>query len=333
VRPPAGRQPPPGDELPSVTARAAADACPADRDEIEGEDETEDTTGGENAATAEHAAPPDALAEADPDDADEVIEATTGAPLSSLPRRAPLTTAPSGPLVFHGTTISPSAAAARTDSSAASGTSDDDDFWLPIEEVHWDGTPLKKQPRSWFGWLRNPSPPTQRRPARPVGPPRHPAYGLTGLILFSLLATFFAWVSAEPLWLAFGHGDRGTARVVGCTGQGLTVRCRADFHAADRSFTVSDVRLIGVEAGSRFRGSQLPARMTGPDGQAAYAGSTGELHLCWVLGQLMVLLCGYGIGVATGAPRLPGRPSRTGAMLVSVMAPLLITTGFLAATY
>src|SRR3982750_1588955 len=44
-------------------------------------------------------------------------------------------------------------------------------------------------------------PPPHRPRRRSAEPRRHPIVGLLALIVLGLLATFFAWVSAEPLWL------------------------------------------------------------------------------------------------------------------------------------
>lgn len=271
----------------------------------------------------------------------EIIEATTGAPLSMLPQRAPRLAVP-----FAGSGGSGAGSAARAaggtggggsgDGSGAGSTapsSDDADFWLPIEEVHWDGTPLTPTPRRWFGWLRRSASEPGRRPVpRPPKPQRHPAAGLAGSIAFALVASFFAWVSAEPMWLALGHGERGTAIVTGCSGSGLGQHCRGRFTADDGSYTAWDVRLAGIGTGASEPGSRVPARMVGPDSGTAYAGTgRGPLHLRWALGLTLVLLCGAAIGWVSGAPRLPDRRSRRGASLVSLAGPLLIAVAFLVA--
>ncbi|MFI6760308.1 hypothetical protein ACIBF5_14340 [Micromonospora sp. NPDC050417] len=213
---------------------------------------------------------------------------------------------------------------------------DEEDFWLPIEQVNWDGTPARPDPderprRLW-------SFPTGRVPAgappRLPKPPRRPASGLAGLVLLALLASFFAWVSVEPLWLAFGHGDLGTATVIDCTGEGINQRCRGEFVSADGKFSAEGIRLAGVPAEDELESWQLTARMIDADSSTAYVGTgTGSLHLRWVLGLGLVVLCGVGIVWATGAVRLPNRSARRGAVLIGLAGPLAITAGFLAATF
>ncbi|MGX7669769.1 hypothetical protein [Plantactinospora sp. DSM 117369] len=255
------------------------------------------------------------------------IEPTTGAPLAMLPRRAPRATAPT----WSGPTGSLPTAAPGTDPEAA----EEDDFWLPIEEVHWDGTPVQPTPRTWYGRPKDPAAAaTRRRVPRPPKPPRNPALGLAGVILCSLVASFFAWVSAEPFWLAVGHGELGTATVQTCTGHGLGQHCRGTFSADSGSVRVHDIRLVDVGAAHREFGSRFTARMTGADSGKAYVGAgTGLLHLRWVLGFGMVLLCCVGAGWTSGALRLVERRNRHTAALVSVAGPLLLAAGFLAGAY
>ena len=261
------------------------------------------------------------------------IEPTTGAPIAMLPQRAPQVTVPAGSPAWDG----PTTPVRITVPGHAPDPDDDDgdDFWLPIEEVHWDGTPVEPTPRTWFGRPRSsPANGAVPRPPMPPKPPRSPALGLAGTVLLALVASFFAWVSAEPLWLAVGHGDRGTAIVASCTGHGIGQHCRGEFTAASGTFTARDVRLVGVNAAGRANGAQLPARMIAADAQKAYVGAgTGLLHLRWALGLGLVLLCGVGIGWASGALRLPERRSRHRAALASLAGPLLLTAGFLAAAF
>lgn len=255
------------------------------------------------------------------------IEPTTGAPFAMLPQRAPRAVPAWDRPV-------PSAPGGTVDDADAAA--DDDDFWLPIEEVHWDGTPVQPTPRTWFGRPRKtPAEKARARQPRPPAPPRHPAFGLFGATLLALAASFFAWVSAEPLWLAAGHGERGTATVVACVGRGITVQCRGAFSTADGPrFAGRHVRLVGVPGGQRHPGAELTARMVGPDARTAYVGQgMGELHLRWVLGFGLVALCAVATGWASGATRLPDRRSRRRAMLVGIAGPLLLSTGFVAAAY
>ena len=189
---------------------------------------------------------------------------------------------------------------------------DEPAFWIPSERVPRDG-----------GW-RGPLP----------KPPRRPALALPGLIVFSLLAAFFAWVSAEPLWLATGHGDRGTATVTRCTGNGVGQRCVGAFATTDGRFTAQPVTLLGVAEHERHEGAAITARMVRQDSRQAYVGDDSlTLHLRWGLGLLLVLLCGVGIAWATGATRLETRRARRLAVLTSVAGPLLLAAGFVAATW
>jgi hypothetical protein len=172
-------------------------------------------------------------------------------------------------------------------------------------------------------------------PPRRVPPtPRRPAAGLVALLLLAMVATFFAWVSAGPLWLAAGHGDRGTATVTACTGTGIGQRCRGDFVADGGQVTVPGVALLGVVADRRAEGSVVPARMVSADSRQAYA-APGDLtlHLRWAIGVLIVLLCGLGIAAATGARRLETARARRTAVLISLAGPLVLLAGFLAAAY
>lgn len=329
--------------------------------------------------------PPDADAEqpnsrvpADPGlTTQTVIEATTGAPLTAFPQRAPLATPPTsgGPSSglaragALGSSANPPGQPGSTRSGRPAGSGspwadpvpparagsaagvaavpagsraidqvvdepedEAEDFWLPIEEVHWDGTPVTPTPRRWWFRRDESSSPRTRAARRRLRGRRHPALGLAGLLLFALLGTFFAWVGAEPLWLAFGHGHRGTATVVDCTGSGLRQQCRGDFTAAGDSFTAWEVRLAGVGPDGRASDTVLPARMIGPESGTAYVGtSTGPLHLRWSLGFTLALLSGAAIGWATGALRLPAGWPRRVATLAGLIAPLLMAAGFLVA--
>jgi len=177
-------------------------------------------------------------------------------------------------------------------------------------------------------------PPATTGPRRRVPEPRRPAAGLLGLLVLGMIATFFAWVSAEPFWLAVGHGDRGFATVERCTGAGVTQRCTGRFVAADGAYRVDDLALLGVAPERRAPGVTSPARMVSSDSRQAYAGSTGLLmHLRWALGFVLVLLCGLGIAGLTGAGRLETARARRVALLASLAGPLLLLAGFLFVTY
>ena len=194
---------------------------------------------------------------------------------------------------------------------------DERPFWMPVQEM----------PR---GSRR---PPVRGRPGRPPKPPRRPATGLIALLVFALLATFFAWVSAEPLWLAVGHGDKGTATVTECTGNGVSQRCLGEFTAAGGAFTAERVRLLGV-GDQDGAGTTVAAKMVGSDSGRAYVdAASGVLHMRWGLGMALVVLCGLGIVWATGALRLEDSRSRRRAALAGLAAPLLVAIAFLAATF
>ncbi|WCN82222.1 hypothetical protein PCA76_03785 [Micromonospora sp. LH3U1] len=240
------------------------------------------------------------------------VEPTTGAPVDAVPRRVPVR--------------QQSRRRRRPDGD----TPDDVVFWAPIEQVHWDGTPVRKDPaperdrRSPWAW--------RRAPGRTVPPP-DPLPGLAALVALSLATAFFAWVSAGPFWLAVGHARAGTVVIDDCTGGGLTQRCRGIFTAEDGRFIAHGVRVSGVLAGGDAPGTPLPARMTGPDGGTAYADVGVDRHLHWLPGLLVVLGCTAGIVRWTGSARLPGRRHRRWAVATAIGGPVLITVGFLVAAW
>jgi hypothetical protein len=175
---------------------------------------------------------------------------------------------------------------------------------------------------------------TPPRPVRRPAPraPRRPGLGLPALLVLALLGTFFAWVSAEPLWLAVGHSADGTATVTRCTGDGVTRRCRGTF-TADR-VQATGVALLGVDGPRAVAGATAPARMVSGESRQAFVGASGwTLHLRWILGLALVLLCGLGIASATGARRLENPRARRRAVLLSTFAPVAVLAGFLVAAY
>ncbi|MFI5493037.1 hypothetical protein [Actinoplanes sp. NPDC051859] len=178
-------------------------------------------------------------------------------------------------------------------------------------------------------------PPGTGKPPRPrPREPRRPAGGLLALLVLALVATFFSWVSAEPFWLAVGHGHQGTATIARCNGDGVSQRCIGQFASADGVYTVPSIALFGVEPAERGTGSVVPARMVSKDSRQAYAGDTGMLvHLRWSLGFLLVLLCGLGIAGLTGARRLETARARRLATLASLAGPLALLAGFLLSAY
>ncbi|WP_370516994.1 hypothetical protein [Micromonospora sp. HM134] len=242
-----------------------------------------------------------------PDDATVEVEPTTGAPVDAVPRRVPVRQP-------------------RTHRRDGEQPDDDGFFWAPIEQVHWDGTPLRKEPKQR---LRTPR---RRRPARAPTPP-DPIRGLAVLLALSLVAAFFAWVSAGPLWLAVGHSTAGTVVVTDCSGGGLTQRCRGIFTADDARFRTHGARVSGVPADRTAAGSTLPARVTGPDADTAYADTGVGRHLRWLLGLLAVAGCAAGIVRWTGATRLADPRQRRWATGGGYAGPVLITLGFLVAAW
>jgi hypothetical protein len=176
-------------------------------------------------------------------------------------------------------------------------------------------------------------------------PPRRPVTALAGTIVFGLLAAFFAWQSAEPVWLALGRGETGTATVARCDavtgavlargpmagttpGPAASYRCVA-FTAPGRA-PVAGVTLLGADPGD---GERVPARMVTAGHGRAYAVSTAGLHLRWLLGLGLVALCGAGVGWATGAARTRDAHLRRRAVLLSYAGPALLAAGFLAAAW
>ncbi|GGL91912.1 MULTISPECIES: hypothetical protein [Micromonospora] len=241
-------------------------------------------------------------------------EPTTGAPMDAVPSRVPVRQHRRAPAADPGT----------TDSEEA--------FWLPIEEVHWDGTPIRAERKAKRADASPGGSTRRRREGRSNHPP-DPLPGLSALVLFSLLAAFFAWVSVGPLWLAAGHATRGSVVVGECTGGGLAQRCRGNFAAADGRFVAHGVRLSGVPADQTDPGTVLPARMTGPEGTTAYADTGVGQHLRWLLGLLAVAGCTAGMVRFGGATRLPDPRLRRWAVAATCAGPLLTTLGFLAAAW
>jgi hypothetical protein len=161
-----------------------------------------------------------------------------------------------------------------------------------------------------------------------------PVSAQASLVALGLVAAFFAWVSAEPFWLATGHGDQGYATTTRCTGDGVTQRCAGRFTSADGRYTMTQVRLLGVEGQARPPGAITPARMVSPDSRQAYLGGAGPLlHIRWLLGFALVLLCGYAIAGVTKARRLETPRARRAAVLLSLAGPVALLGGFLAAAY
>jgi hypothetical protein len=173
-----------------------------------------------------------------------------------------------------------------------------------------------------------------RPPRRKPRTPKNAAPGVFGLIALALIASFFSWVSAEPFWLAVGHGTTGQVTVARCTGSGVTQRCAGSFAASDGAFSRQTVTLLGVDPASRNPGASAMGRMVSSRSTQAYVGTTGPLvTLRWVLGFLLVLLSGLGIAGLTGTRQLETVRARRVALLMSVAGPLLLLGGFLFAAY
>ncbi len=164
--------------------------------------------------------------------------------------------------------------------------------------------------------------------------PRRTGWSLLSLVALALVSTFFAWVSAEPFWIAVGHDDHGYATTAHCVGSGLTQRCTGTFAAADGDYSTQHVALLGVAAEQRTNGAVTPARMVSADSGHAYLSDTGLLmQLRWIVGVLVLLICGYAIASCTGARELETARARRSAVLISLAGPLVLLAGFLAATY
>jgi hypothetical protein len=172
------------------------------------------------------------------------------------------------------------------------------------------------------------------RPAAPAPPrlprrPRRPAVGIPLLVVFALLAALFAWLGAEPAWLAAGHSDPGTVRITWCTGAGWTRHCVGDFVATGHRYSVRHVTVFGAPARPH---TTHAARMVSRTSGKAYLGDRAGLTLRWAVPLALVLLCGLLIALATGAWRLPGRDRAT-AVSISLFAPLVIAAGILAVAW
>jgi hypothetical protein len=174
--------------------------------------------------------------------------------------------------------------------------------------------------------VSRPWPPPARPRRKPSG---NPVAGLLWLVVLGLVAAFFGWFSAEPLWLSLGHGVPGTATVGSCSVHGIGQRC-ADFTSAGGSFTATRVTLLG--SGQVGTGQQVAARMVSARGWEAYAGGPRGLYLRWIPGLVIVVLCGLGIAWGTGAARLPRR-HRWLALLASVAGTVLLAAGLFVAAW
>jgi hypothetical protein len=173
--------------------------------------------------------------------------------------------------------------------------------------------------------------PVRRRPPRRHRrrPPRRPWFGLPALVVLAFATTFFAWVSAEPFWLALGHGRTGTATVV-ATGQ--AAGCRGFFMAADGSFIASDVDLRGLGPAECTRGAKVAAHMVSVRAEQAYATTASGLHLRWLTGLGLVAVCSLAMVWLTGAARFAGW-RRGVAVGLGLGGPAAITIAMFAAAF
>jgi len=145
--------------------------------------------------------------------------------------------------------------------------------------------------------------------------------------MLALATTFFAWVSAEPFWLAVGHGRIGTATVVAADDG-----CRGFFIAADGSFLASDVDVRGLGPSGCASGAKVTAHMVSDRAGQAYASTTLGLHLRWLTGMALVVLSGLAIVWLTGATRFSGW-RRGVAVGLGLAAPAAATIAMLTATF
>jgi hypothetical protein len=170
--------------------------------------------------------------------------------------------------------------------------------------------------------VRPPAAPKRTRGSRRAQRPRRPATGLLALILFGLMSAFFAWVTAEPLWLAIGHAQRGTVTVTACTHD----RCVG-------TFTGDGVIRVEVPVMGKVPplGGAAPAVMTSARGSRAYV-DTAPVGRA-LAGLAALLLCGAGIAWGTGARRVGTARERRLATALSLSAPAALLAATLTTTF
>jgi hypothetical protein len=177
---------------------------------------------------------------------------------------------------------------------------------------------------------------TGRRPMRPPAAPTRPARqprqstaaSLAALVTLALLSAFFAWVTAEPVWLALGHETAGTLTVTRCVDHGLNRRCAGTFTSADGRFTRASVPVMGDVPAV---GTAAPARMTSDRGARVYVDVDAGGRAA--LGVLLVVLCALAIVRSTGVRRLPTSRMRAVATAISVAGPLTLLAAMLTTTH
>ena len=252
------------------------------------------------------------------------------ASMPPAPREPPTTAAPT----TVGANLHPPPAAA---SSVAARTVPKIEATTVAEEVNQDTphgaltvfvpetAPARRMP------THTPSPPRLRagRPWRPRKDARRPWLALPALVLLAFAAAFFAWVSADPFWIAVGHGERGTATVIAATRNAAgAAQCQASFIADGDAFAVSKVALTGVGDTACTAGNRLPAQMVSAQATRAYTLDGPSLSLRWATGLGLVILCALTILWVTGATRFTGW-RRTTSVALSLGGPLLVTAGIL----
>jgi hypothetical protein len=186
-------------------------------------------------------------------------------------------------------------------------------------------TPAVPAPRRPAG--ARPAPRPVRAPARRRHRGAKPLVAVPALLVLLVVGTFVAGLSAEPFWLAIGHGHDGTATVVSDG-----VRCRATFVAADGTFTTSTVDLVNTDTAGCVVGAAVPASMVSAGAARAFAADAVGLRLRWLVGAGLLLLLGLLIAWATGAVRFRGW-RWVAAVGASVAAPWMIAATVLATTY
>jgi hypothetical protein len=150
--------------------------------------------------------------------------------------------------------------------------------------------------------------------------------GLPALLVLTLAAAFFAWVSAEPFWLALGRGQTGTATVIEASDG-----CRATI-ASGPDDQMSNVELVGIDPAACTPAAAVEARILSNDSGRAYATDLPGLHLRWTAGLFLVLLCGLTIAWLTGAASFAGWRFAV-ALSLSLGGPAAIAAALIAAAY